>query len=127
MGRPRKNKDPIEAPAEFSPSEFDPRQTDIEDALAPKVEIVPSIQVAGHKNAFQSLFAGDPMLLPTLKSVGYARLPGTNTYVAYTLYSKGSLVIKIECEEPNLRAIAEESAKIFFVNNFMSGDDGVSL
>ena len=85
--------------------------------------IKPSISVEGGKpHTLVSLFEGDPENLPTLRSVGYGQIPGTSTFVAYTIYSRGQEITKIEVEEPNLRAIAEESAKIFFVNAFMAGD-----
>jgi hypothetical protein len=90
------------------------------------VEIIPSIQViGGPKNALLNLFEGDHEKLPILKSVGYGQIPGTNTFVSYIIYSKGQNILKIEVEEPNLRAIAEESAKMFFVNTFMTGDEHV--
>lgn len=62
---------------------------------------------------------------PTLKSIGYMRMPGLgqSAYVAYVITSKGNKVLEIEVEEPNLKAIAEESAKISFVNNFMRGEE----
>lgn len=105
MGRPKKIK-VIDGPV---------------DEHAPEVNT--SITFDGQKNAFEALFEGDPEKFPILKSVGYVQIPGTNTFVAYTLFSKGSSILKIECEEPNLRSIAEESAKIFFVTHFMNGDD----
>lgn len=114
MARPRKNK---EEQVVGEP---------IEDQKALEVEIVPSIEVVGgKKHALIGMFDGDHANLPVLKSVGCGRVPGTNTYLAYTIHSKGSNIIKIEVEEPNIRPIAEESAKIFFVNTFMNGDENV--
>ena len=59
---------------------------------------------------------------PVVKSVGVFKLPNTNQYVSFYMETQGDKVIKIEVEQPNLKAIAEESAKISFVNTFMSGD-----
>lgn len=123
MARPKKIKEDMPN----SPTEsLDQALESVPDSVSlvkPQVEIIPSIQViGGPKNALQNLFEGDHEKLPILKSVGYGQIPGTNTFVAYTIHSKGQNILKIEVEEPNLRPIAEESAKIFFVNNFMSGD-----
>ncbi len=38
------------------------------------------------------------------------------------MHTKGTKVIKVDADEPNLRAIAEESAKISFVDTFMSAE-----
>lgn len=59
---------------------------------------------------------------PIIQSVGIFRIPSTNHYVSFVMHTKGTQVVKIDVEEPNLRAIAEESAKISFVSAFMSGD-----
>ena len=108
-----------------------PRPKKIKDTVAEgsteamsQVEVVPSIEVVGQKNAFKALFEGGTP--PTLKSVGYFQMPGTNTYVAYSIVSRGSQILKVECEEPNMRNIAEECAKTFFVGIFMTGDENVS-
>lgn len=85
--------------------------------------IEPSVRYDNDKHALEVLFDGDKNELPILKSVGYVKLPGTTNFVAYTIQSKGREIIKIEVEEPNVRMIAEESAKIFFANHFMSGDE----
>lgn len=127
MARPKKTNEEI---VPESPIEEKDQATKIvsqENAPVKKaVEIVPSIQVVGGRpNVLQNLFEGDHEKLPTLKSVGYGQIPGTNTFVSYIIYSKGQNILKIEVEEPNLRAIAEESAKMFFVNTFMSGDEHV--
>lgn len=55
---------------------------------------------------------------PVITSIGYMRVPNKNTFVAYTIKSKGREILSIEVEEPNLRMIAEDSAKMFFVSNF---------
>jgi hypothetical protein len=82
--------------------------------------VQPSIIFEGGKeHAMVTLFKGDEEKLPTIKSVGYMQVPGTTQFVAYTLTSKGTEVLKIEVEEPNIRAIAEESAKISFVQSFI--------
>lgn len=57
--------------------------------------------------------------VPELVSVGMYHIPDSKNFVAFKMVSKGGQVLKLEVEEPNLRAIAEESAKIFFVREFM--------
>lgn len=87
--------------------------------------VKPSIEFSDKKHILVSLFEGDEALLPTLKSVGYSKVPGTNNFIAYTITSRGTKIIRIDAEEPNIRPIAEETAKIFFVNAFMDGDPNV--
>ena len=60
--------------------------------------------------------------LPVVRSVGYSKIPGTSKYISYIIHTKGTEVIKVEVDEPNMRPIAEESAKLNFVNLFMTGD-----
>lgn len=58
--------------------------------------------------------------LPELVSVGYCKASDErNSWVSYKMTTKGNKIIKIECDEPNLRQIAEESAKISFVSSFV--------
>lgn len=82
--------------------------------------IKPLIRVEGEQHVLESLFSGDKSELPTLKSIGYAKLTGTNTWVSYVITTKGKEVLTIEVDEPNLRTVAEESSKINFVNEFMT-------
>lgn len=56
---------------------------------------------------------------PILTSIGYKQLSGSNSWVSYVMQTRGREVISIEVDEPNVRAIAEDSAKINFVNKFM--------
>lgn len=60
---------------------------------------------------------------PELSAVGYARIPGTNNYAAYVLKFKGDKIISMVVDEPNLKSIAEESAKINFVNEFVRSEE----
>lgn len=82
-----------------------------------KSVIEPAIKFEGDEkeHATTAVFEADDS--PTIKSVGIVRLPN-GYYSAFTMYTKGTEVVKVEVEEPNLRAIAEESAKIAFVHNF---------
>lgn len=89
-----------------------------------KTVVEPSIKVEGAKpHPIEVLYSGDQESMPEVKSVGYMKVPGTNQYVSYVITTKGSEVLKFEVEEPNLRAIAEESAKISFVTNFIDGQE----
>lgn len=109
MGRPAgsKNKPKDDAPA-------------AEPVKAVKQIVEPTVKFVGDskKHALQLLFEGEDV--PVIKSVGTVGVPNTNTWISFVLHSQGDKVIKIEAEEPNLRAIAEESAKISFVDTFMS-------
>lgn len=82
--------------------------------------VQPLIRVEGEKHALETLLEGDPNDLPVLKSIGYAPLGKSNQWVSYVITTKGKEVLSIEISEPDLRAIAEESSKINFVNQFMN-------
>ena len=82
--------------------------------------VEPSIILEGHENPFIKFFKEKD---PTLFSVGYIKLPGTNNYVSYVMESKGGKIVKITCDEPNLKLIAEESAKISFVSKFVDEEE----
>ncbi len=87
--------------------------------------VKPSVTFLGGKDhVLEELLKKDEA--QELKSVGYARVNNlaghTAAYVSYVITTKGDKVLKIEVEEPNLKAIAEEATKISFVNNFMTGD-----
>lgn len=98
----------------------------IQDAVKVKKDlttdvVTPTVKFVGDdkKHALQELFDGDEDKLPIITSVGTVGVPGTNTWISFVMQTRGTKVIKIEAEEPNLRAIAEESAKASFVNSFM--------
>lgn len=79
--------------------------------------IVESVHFNDSKqHVLKTLFDSDEA--PELKSVGYVKLPGTRSFVSYVITSKGREILKIEVNEPNLRLIAEDEAKISFVNLF---------
>jgi hypothetical protein len=55
-----------------------------------------------------------------LVSIGYARASdGSNSYVSYTIVSKGDKIISITVGEPNMKLIVQDEAKINFVTNFL--------
>ena len=85
---------------------------------APKSVCEPSVVIEGHTNPFIPFYESGP----ELTAVGYVRIPGTNEYSSYTITIKDGVVTKVVCEEPNLKVIAEESAKIAFINNFVDKD-----
>lgn len=72
-----------------------------------------SVIFEGETNPLVSIFED-----MEIKSIGYMRVPNKNTFASYVVTSKGEKILKIEVDEPNLRPIAEESAKIHFVSNF---------
>ena len=85
---------------------------------APVVQ--PLIRSNGEKHILEEMFE-DPLAdMPVMKAIGYMSLKyGPNSWVSYTVTFKGDKVLKIEVDEPNLRPIAEESAKIAFVEQFI--------
>lgn len=92
-----------------------PKKTEVKESTF----IEPSIKIEGHANPFIEHVKDDE---PELIAVGYARVPGTNNYAAYTLTFKGDKVIKMTVDEPNLKRIAEDSAKTMFVDQLMKDE-----
>ncbi len=80
--------------------------------------VEPSVQFGDEENPLVSIF--EEM---ELKSIGYVRVPGKNTFASYLITSKGDKILKIEVDEPNLRPIAEDSAKTHFVSSFCNDMD----
>ena len=78
--------------------------------------IEPTIQIEGHVNPFIEHVKEDE---PELTAIGYARVPGTNNYAAYVITFKGGQITKMTVDEPNLKRIAEDSAKTMFVSELM--------
>jgi hypothetical protein len=74
------------------------------------------------QHVLKTLFDGEDV--PTLTSIGYMGIPGTNKFVSYIIKSKGREIINIEVGEPDFRAIAEDEAKVNFVSAFMAGAEG---
>ncbi len=87
-------------------------------------KIVPSIVFVNddRKHAMIELFEGPAELMPVMKSVGLVRVPGRRTYMAYTLHTKGNQIIQIDVSEPDRKLIAEDDAKMSFVQNFLNLD-----
>lgn len=81
--------------------------------------IKPLVQVEGEKHILQEAYeAGED--LPIITAVGFMRVaPGSKDFVSYKLKVQGREVISIEVGEPNLKAIAEDEAKIAFVTSFI--------
>lgn len=93
---------------------------------SPEDIVKPSIHIEGDKeHALRVLFKEESA--PIIKSVGCIRIPGLNvqggSYVSFVMTSKGSEILSIVVEQPNLRAIAEESAKMAFVDTCLSGEE----
>lgn len=85
--------------------------------------VKPLIAVAGETHPLDDMIASDDA--PEMKAVGYMRLsPGPSGWVSYTVTIKGREVLSIDVAEPNMRAIAEESAKIAFVEAFIDAEVG---
>jgi hypothetical protein len=56
---------------------------------------------------------------PILKSVGFGQLAPGNFWVSYLITTQGDKVLSIQVSDPDLRQIAEDSAKIAFVTELM--------
>lgn len=82
--------------------------------------IEPTVQIEGHVNPFIKHVQEDE---PELTAVGYARIPGTNNYASYVITFKGDQVTKMTVDEPNLKRIAEDSAKTTFVSELMKDEE----
>ena len=86
---------------------------------AKKPYISPIIRFDGDKHDLEKLDLEDPESMPELKAVGYMKIGEKNhSWVSYTITTKGREVVSLEVSEPDMREIAEESAKIAFVQNF---------
>lgn len=72
-----------------------------------------STTIEGHKNAFIEYIEKEK---PELTTIGYARVPGTNTYASFVVKFKDGVMTSMVVDEPNLKIVAEDSAKISFVN-----------
>jgi len=80
--------------------------------------VKPSIVEAGKKHVLETMFDSDKA--PVIKSIGYKRLSESpNSWVSYVITSRGKEILDIQVEEPNVRGIAEDSAKVAFVTSFM--------
>lgn len=88
----------------------------------PKVEIERSVQFDTETPhpLLTAMSAEDIEALPELTAVGIYKVPDSPYYVSFKIKSKGGLVTHLKVEEPNIRQVAEESAKIDFVNEFMN-------
>lgn len=82
--------------------------------------IEPTMKFENHTNEFIKHVEEEQ---PELRAVGFARVPGTNNYAAYVLIVKGDKVIKMTVDEPNMRNVAEEAAKIQFVDIFVNSEE----
>lgn len=79
--------------------------------------IKPIIQVDNQPNILERLTEDDA---PVLKSVGYAKCgENKNSWISYVITTKGNEVISIEVSEPDIRPVAQDNAKISFVDCFM--------
>lgn len=85
--------------------------------------ITPLIRFGDEKHLLEQIMETDKKNIPTMKSVGYMSLKeGSSSWVSYVITTRGKEVLNIEISEPDLRAIAEESAKISFVEQFIDQD-----
>lgn len=84
--------------------------------------IKPSVRIDGAPHVMETLETEGS--LPTLRSIGFAPLGPGNQWVSYVMTSRGNEVISVEVDEPNMRQVAEESAKTNFVQLLMDKDLG---
>ncbi len=74
------------------------------------------MRAQGERHILEDILDSDPDDMPTIRSVGYTKVGGG--WVSYVLTSKGREVLSIEVSDPDMRQIAEETAKISFVEIF---------
>jgi len=94
---------------------------------APQI-IFPDVRVAGENHPLEDMWIDGNF--PELKAVGCCPMKcGENAagnpimrWMSYTMTTKGPNVTKIEISEPDIKAIAEETAKIAFVTHFIDQD-----
>lgn len=100
------------------------KQEEVTEQVKTEVEapsfIEPTIQIEGHTNAFIKHLQDNQ---PEIVGIGFARIPGTKDYAAYTIKIVGDKVVKMIVDEPNLRNIAEESSKILFAEAFIRDEE----
>lgn len=94
------------------------KQTSTETNTVSKI-VVPLIRSGDDKHPLETIFEGNPKHIPVLKAVGFAPMGVGNSWVSYIITTRGNEVLSIQVSEPNLRQIAEESAKTDFVTEFM--------
>lgn len=70
-------------------------------------------------HAMKELF-GDASSVPVLKSVGIAKIPGSNSFVSFVVKTKGREVLEVEVDEPNARYVAEDMTKVHCMELFGS-------
>lgn len=71
------------------------------------------------KHPLQAILDGDPKDFPILKSIGYASMGTGASWVSYVITSRGTEILSIDVSEPNLKQIAEDTAKMEFVEQLM--------
>lgn len=104
-------------PAEFADNIVKPmiRTYAPQEAGKPKIPII---------NFLEETFQKDPESMPVMTAVGYMKASKIkNDFASYIVTFQGTKVLKIEIGEPNLRAIAEDEAKISFVTEFTDRED----
>lgn len=83
--------------------------------------IQPLIRVDGQKHVLEQIMDENPEDMPVLEAVGYVKVAKDrqHSWMSYVIKTKGKEVLSIEASEPDMRAVAEEAAKISFVDRFI--------
>lgn len=113
MARPKRIKEVADSEPQITMSE--------EDSFV----IEPTAIINGEKHILQKILEESPEKMPVIISSGFFQVPGSSTFIACRVHSKGPHVFKIEVEHPNERIIAEECAKLFFIKSLTSEDEYV--
>lgn len=79
--------------------------------------IQPITRTPEQPNILEEIYNSDPNDMPTLKAVGLAKVG--NGWISYVMTTKGKEILSLEVSEPDMKGIAEESAKINFVETFI--------
>ena len=85
--------------------------------------IHPSIRCNEEQHVLEKAFDAGEM--PEMKAIGFMKLDtglSSGNWVSYTVVFKGDKVLRIDVDEPTLKDLAEESAKIAFVDHFIDAN-----
>lgn len=94
-----------------------------EKAQPPRASLIqPLVQAAGETHILQKL--QDQKTPPILKAIGYAKVgEGAHPFVSYVVTFQGEKVLSIEVSDPDMRQIAEDQAKMSFVEQFVDKEN----
>ena len=93
------------------------QETPVVSTDTKKCVVEPSVKIDGHVNPFIEIFEKSQ---PEFSSIGLFKIPNTNQYVSFTMHIKGTEIVKIVCDEPNLKGITTAYLHRGYRNDFLS-------